>query len=221
MRRLSCFALPFVLPLTVLVIASCGPRPVDVARKDGDFNYDYGRYEEAAPSYLEIIDRYPGDWEAEYRYGMCLVYMGNAKEARTHIETAAAANPMNRAVAFALADVYAKLNERGRLVELLRSRAYSLGETESWVKLAEIGAELNDADLEDLAVANGLRMRGSGQWQAYVYDAKRSERKGERDLAIRRLRQAHFVNPNSPVVTLMLQERGIETGPTTGLPPEQ
>ncbi|MFO0827167.1 MAG: tetratricopeptide repeat protein [Phycisphaerales bacterium] len=215
-------ALPlFLASVTIASLASCGPRPVEVARKDADFNYDYGRYEIAAPSYLEIIDRYPGDWEAEYRYGMCLVYMGNAKEARTHIETAAAANPESREVAFALADVYAKLNERGRMVEILVARANSRGETESWIKLAELAHQLNDLDLENMAIANALRMRSDGQWQAYVYDAQRAEKHGEKDLAIRRLRQAYFVNPYSPVVITMLQERGEETGPTTGLPPEQ
>src|SRR5262245_26465052 len=101
--------------LIVVLLASCGPRPIDAARQSADFDYDYGRYEEAASSYLEIIDRHPGDWEAEYRYGMCLVYLGKPQEARTHIETAAAANPQNKDVTYALADVYAQLNERGRL----------------------------------------------------------------------------------------------------------
>jgi hypothetical protein len=45
-----------------LTLGACGPRAVDVARAEGDFHYEWGRYEEAAPAYLEIIDRYPGDW---------------------------------------------------------------------------------------------------------------------------------------------------------------
>ena len=217
MRRLLLLA----LPLATLLTASCGPRPIDVARKDADFDYQYGRYAEAAPAYLEIIDRYPGDWEAEYRYGMCLVHLGKPQEARTHIETAAAANPASQEVAFALADVYASLNERGRMTQLLKSRAVERGETASWVKLAELAHQLNDLDLEDMAVANGLRMKATDQWMAYVYDAKRLEAKGDKELVMRRLRQAYFLNPHSPIVITMLQARGEQPGPQTGLPPEK
>ncbi|MBL9150095.1 MAG: tetratricopeptide repeat protein [Phycisphaerae bacterium] len=204
-----------------LLVSACGPRGVDQARKDGDFNYEYGRYAEASTAYLEIIDRYPGDWEAEYRYGMCLVKLGNPKEARTHIETAADANPSSREVAFALADVYASLDERARMTDLLRSRALRLSETESWVKLAELGRQLNDLDLEELAVVNGLRMRGEGQWQMYVYDAKRADAAGNAELAMRRLRQAYYLNPYSPIVTTMLRERGEEVTVATAIAPEQ
>jgi tetratricopeptide (TPR) repeat protein len=209
------------LAATSFLVSACGPRGVDQARKDGDFDYEYGRYEEASTAYLEIIDKYPGDWQAEYRYGMCLVKLGNPKVARTHIETAADANPANREVAFALADVYASLDERARMTELLRSRALRLSETESWVKLAELARQLNDLDLEELAVANGLRMRGESQWQMYVYDAKRAEAAGNTDLAMRRLRQAYYLNPYSPIVTTMLRERETEITVATALAPEQ
>ena len=36
--------------------------------------------------HLEIIEKAPGDWEVEYRYGVCLAELGNLREARTHVE---------------------------------------------------------------------------------------------------------------------------------------
>lgn len=211
-----------ILSLAALtsVIASCGPRPVDAARRDADFHYDYGRYAEAAPMYLEIIDRYPGDWEAEYRYGMCLVELGRPQQARTHIETASARKPDNREVCFALADVYASLDERARMTQLLKARAADFSDTGAYLKLATLARQLNDADLEEFAIQAALRMRSEGQWEAYVFDADRQTNAGDQQLALRRLRQAYFLNPNSPIVVAKLRERGEEPTPQTGLPPE-
>jgi tetratricopeptide (TPR) repeat protein len=231
--RIGRFAMPNSTPLrhiasvSLLVLAvvaatplvGCGgPRPIHVSRAEGDFHYEWGRYEEAAPAYLEIIDRYPGDWEAEYRYGMCLVNLGRQKEARTHIETAAARNPDSQEVAFALADVYAKLNERGRLVQLLRSRATERNEVESWLKLAELGRQLNDLDLEDMAITAALQVKGDSQWKAYVRASQMAEAADRPEDAVRRIRQAYFLNPHSPIVINRLEVLGIPRGPDTALP---
>lgn len=208
--------LSFVAPLALV---GCGDRALDVARAEGDFHYEWGRYEEAAPAYLEIIDRYPGDWQAEYRYGMCLVQLGRPKEARTHIETAAARNPESQEVAFALADVYAKLNERGRLVQLLKGRANERAEVESWLKLAELGRELNDLDIEDMAITSALQVKGDSQWKAYVRASELAESAGREEDAVRRIRQAYFLNRYSPIVINRLKTLNIEIGPETALPP--
>lgn len=217
-RRILAAAL--LLPLLASGGLSCGPRPLHVAKSEADFDFEHGRYAEAAPAYLEIIDRFPGDWEVEYRYGLCLARLGDPQRARTHIETAAARNPGSQEVVFALADVYAELNERARMTQLLRTRATDYGDTEAWLKLAELARGLNDLDLEDFAIEQSLRMRSDGQWQAYVRDAERQEAKGNSDLALRRLRQAYFLNPNSPVVVALLRERGEDPAPQLGLPPE-
>lgn len=202
-----------------VALTACGQRAIDVARAEGDFHYDWGRYEEAAPAYLEIIDRYPGDWEAEYRYGMCLVHLGREKEARTHIETAAARNPESREVAFALADVYAKLNERVRLVQLLKGRANERAEVESWLKLAELGRGAGDLDLEDMAITSALQVKGESQWKAYVRASELAEAADRREDAVRRIRQAYFLNQYSPIVINRLKTMNIEIGPSTALPP--
>ncbi len=208
-----------------LLPMSCSQPSVDASRAEGDFHYEWGRYDQAAPAYLEIIDRYPGDWEAEYRYGMCLVKLDRPKEARTHIETAAAANPTNQQVAFALADVYAELNERGRLTQLLRDRAIERSEVESWLKLAELGRQLNDLDLEDMAITSALQVKGESQWKAYVRASELAESASTKNaaerqaLAVRRARQAYFLNPYSPIVVERLRAVGFEPGPDAALPP--
>ncbi|MBL9120905.1 MAG: tetratricopeptide repeat protein [Phycisphaerae bacterium] len=213
-------SLSLLVATAFLGCAGCGgSRAVHVARAEGDFHYQWGRYEEAAPAYLEIIDRYPGDWEAEYRYGMCLVHLGREKEARTHIETAAARNPESQEVAFALADVYAKLNERGRLVQLLKSRANERAEVESWLKLAELGRGLNDLDLEHMAITAALQVKGESQWKAYVRASELAEAAERPDEAVRRIRQAYYLNPHSPIVINRLETMRIERGPDTALPP--
>ena len=39
------------------------------AKQEADFAYTHGNYQKAAVGYAEIIDRAPGDWQVEARYG--------------------------------------------------------------------------------------------------------------------------------------------------------
>jgi predicted Zn-dependent protease len=138
---------------------------------------------------------------------------------RTHIETAAARNPESQEVAFALADVYAKLNERVRLVQLLKGRANERAEVESWLKLAELGRSAGDLDLEDMAITSALQVKGDSQWKAYVRASELAEAANRDDVAIRRIRQAYFLNKYSPIVINRVKAMNIEIGPETALPP--
>jgi predicted Zn-dependent protease len=200
-------------------LAGCASKPIHSLRAEGDHDYKYGRYEEASVAYGEIIERWPGDWEAEYRYGMCLVRMDKPALARTHIETAAARNPQSQEVCFALADVYAALDERGRMVQILRDRAARYADIEAWLKLAALGEQLHDLDIEALAMTSAMDMRGPDRWQAYVYASDVAGKRGDAALAERRIRQAYGLNPNSPIVVEKLRAIGLEPGGGTALPP--
>jgi len=206
--------------LVALVLPACGPRPVEVARKEANHAYEFGRYEQAMPAYLEIIERFPGDWEAQYGYGMCLLRTGNLREARTHVETSLANNPTNDKVRAALAEVYFEMNERSRLVQLLRSEASENGDVPMWLLLADYGRRWGDGDLEFGSIQSAMNTYGSDQYLGYLAMADWLDRNGNQAEATRRTRQAYWLKPQNPAVRQALATRGLEPGSTTGYPPD-
>jgi hypothetical protein len=49
--------------------------------------------------------------------------------------------------------------------------------------------------------------------------SERAEAAGDEAAAVRRIRQAYFLNRHSPIVTNRLAELGVPVGPETALPP--
>ena len=191
------------------------------AKKEADHAFQYGQYQKAAIGYAEILERAPGDWEVEYRYGVSLAEIGNLAEARTHVETAYAANPASQEVAAGLAQVYFKLGEKQKLVQLLQQRGSNLNSLESYMLLAEYGVKMNDPDVATLAVNGAILLSDGNDFRPYLVAVEVAEDVGDAKLATRRLRQAYAINPNAIAVRNKVAEYGLAFEPTTGLPPGQ
>lgn len=213
--------------LAMVLLSGCGPTPIVTLRKSGDFNYKYQNYQAAADDFGQIIERSPGDWEAQYRYGQCMMQLGDLQAAKRSLEIAQIAVPNNDDVAFALAECYYRLEDQTRLYQLLRDRAQTNASMESWLLMSQYALELNDPDTARTAALNAIEvdqnqaeagiqpLSASPYYQAALVDL----RVGERDKAIRRLRQAYGINPQDTRVTGKLVELGQVPGPTLALPP--
>lgn len=191
------------------------------AKKEADHAFQYGQFDKAAVAYAEILERAPGDWEVEYRYGVSLAEIGNLSEARTHVETAYAANPGSQEVAAGLAQVYFKLNEKQKLVQLLQQRGTTMNSLESYMLLADYGLRMNDPDVATMAVNGAILLANGNDFRPYLAAVKVAEEVGDAKLANRRLRQAYAVAPNAGPVRAKVAEYGLAFEPTTGLPPGQ
>ena len=206
----------------VMLLAACsGPRPMVAAKQEADHAYMYGNYQKAAVGYAEIIERAPGDWEVEARYGVCLAEIGNLTEARTHAETAYAANPGSQEAAAALAKVYFKLGEKQKLVQLLQQRGSTMNSLESYMLLADYGMKMGDPDVATLAANGAILICDGRDFRPYLVAAEVAEKVGDNKLATRRIRQAYAIAPNAGAVRNKAAEYGLAFEPTTGLPPGQ
>jgi tetratricopeptide (TPR) repeat protein len=220
MSRVSAFVRASALAVASLaILAGCQGRPMVAAKKEADFAFEHGDYAKAAPAYLEIIEKAPGDWEVEYRYGVCLAELGNLREARTHVETAQAANPKSEEVAAGLAQVYFKLGEKQKLVQLLQDRGNLQRSLPSFMLLADYALQMNDADTATTAVNGAILLADGKDFEPYLKAVEVAEKLGDTKTASRRLRQAYAINPKSPAVGAKLAEYGLAAEPTTGLPP--
>lgn len=186
---------------------------------DGDHAYRYGRYEEAAGDFQQVLDRYPGDVQANVGYARTQIALGNLDAARTALETAAASKPEDFEISLLLAEVLFRQQDTTRLYQLLRDRAVEQGRADAWIVMARYALELDDPDTAQMAVTSALEISDDTSPEPYLLAAELAERVGDQKEALRRLRQAYGLAPNDPRIEAMLREYGEVPGPTIALPP--
>jgi Flp pilus assembly protein TadD len=212
--------LGLVAAVSVLALSACSTgRPMVAAKAEADHAFKHGQFDKAAPAYLEILEKAPGDWEVEYRYGVCLAELGNLREARTHCETAHASNPTSEEVAAGLAEVYFKLGEKQKLVQLLQDRGNLQRSIPSFMLLADYALKMDDPDTANTAVRGAILLVDGKDVAPYLKAVEVAERLGDTRTAAMRLRQAYTIEPKSPSVNAKLAEYGLAAEATTGLPP--
>ena len=216
----SSFSFVALLSVSSMIAIGCaGQRPITAAKAEADHAFKYGDYAKAAPAYLEIIEKYPGDADVDFRYGVCLAKLGNYREARMYVEAAAAAEPKNFEVTRGLAEVYFQLNDTQKLVQLLQDRGDAMQSEETYLLLADYGMRLSDPDIATAAANRAIVLGGGLDVAPYLKAAEVAASVGETKLAQRRLRQAFTIDAKNQIVLARLTEYGIAAELTTGLPP--
>lgn len=206
----------------LLVLAGCAagrPRPATAIREDADRLFHRGDYEHAVTHYREITERYPGDWDAQYRYGICQLELGNAYEARQALDIAHVRRPQHIGIVDALAEAIFQMGDESRLFTFLRERAESTQSVDAYLRLAKYTMELGDPDSARKALENALILDNGQTVKPYLQAASFAQRLGDLDLAVIRLRQAYAINPFDEEVKASLRNLGEIPGPTIALPP--
>lgn len=211
MRRTAAWLLP-------LVLVACGTRSVVSIRSTGDFLYDHGDYDGAAIEYGEIIDRYPGDWEANYKLGMCELKLGRLDGARRALEVAHTNNPTSSEITDALAEtMYRQADDA--LFAFLQEQAEAEQTVESYLRLGRYAADLGDSDSALGAFETAIMLDEGQTVEPYLAAAVFAEEIGDMDAALRRLRQAYGIDARDQRITERLKALGEVPGPTIALPP--
>lgn len=209
-----------LLALVVAVVSTgCGPRPVEVSRDIGEFNFRHRNYEVAAQHFGDIIARFPGDGMAQFRYGQSMLELGELVAARRALEIAAAEMPNNEAVLDALAETLAQQGDQTRLYQLLRDRAAATGSPDAWIRMSQFALRFDDFDLAQEAAINAIRVGDDASGEPYLQAAVVATAVGRTDEAVRRLRQAIGLSPDNLRIRSMLIEFGEVPGQHLALPP--
>jgi len=219
MRYLRLNPLPMLI-LAMLLVAGCASlRPVDQIREQADILFDRGEYALAADEYREIIDRYPGDWEAQYRYGLCQLELDAPTRAQRAIKIAHDRRPDDADIADALAEAIFRTGDAPRLYAFLRNRAESEGTAHAWLMLGRYSMELNDPDSARIAIDTAIAVDPESSIEPYLAAADLAEQLGDVPLAVRRLRQAYGLDPRNETISRRLRSHGEIPGPGITLPP--
>ena len=204
---------------TLSIISGCSaPRPTEAVRESGDWRFKAGHYDEARDEYAEIVSRFPGDCDAQYKLGLSMMKTGELAGARRAIETAHSLKPENREIAAGLAEVMYQQDDEDRLFAYLRERAFTSQDVDDYLMLAHYTME-KDPDTAQTAIATAIQLDDGKTVQPYIDAAKLAERLGHLEDAVRRLRQAYGINPNDVRVRERLKAMGEDPNNTTPLPP--
>jgi tetratricopeptide (TPR) repeat protein len=205
---------------SMIVVVGCqSARPIETIRASGDYKMRQGDYGGAADEYGEIISRYPGDWKAQYEYGLCMLELKQYAAARRAMEIAYNAKPNDVDVAMGLAEAMFRQGDESRLFAFLKQRAAEQQTIEAYLALAKYSLDMNDPDTARVALETAIVIDDGQSTEPYLQSAALAERLGNLDEAIRRLRQAYGINPDDRRVTMMMVTLGETPGPAQALPP--
>jgi tetratricopeptide (TPR) repeat protein len=219
-RRSRRFA-GFILATGVMMFTTaCNTRPSTTAlREQGDFAYDFERYDEAAQHYGQIVEYYPGDWQGQYKLGLSLLELDRPEEARRALEVAMTSRPRDLAVADALAEAIFRTGEEGDLFTFLNGQARETQTVYAHTRVAKYAMYVGDPDTAKVAMETAIEIDGGKTAQPYLDAAIFAEDLGHLDVAVHRLRQAYGIEPTNPEVRERLIALGEVPGPTLALPP--
>jgi len=203
----------------ILLCACTTQRPLHVVQKNGDWHFKRAEFADAAAQYQEIVDRSPGDWTAHYMLGRCLLETGQYADARRSLEIAFAQQPDHPDIPHALAEAMYRQGDEPRLFAFLRERAEATQSPDAYLRLAQYSLRLDDPDSARLALDTAIELDEAASVMPYLLAAELAERVGDRELALRRLRQAYGIEPRNEEVNNRLRALGEIPGPTIALPP--
>ena len=204
---------------SLVLLSGCAQRPIETIRGNGDFLYDHGDYVAAAEEYGAIVELYPGDWRALYQLGRCRLVLDDPTGARQVLEVAYTNHPGDADIADALAESMFQIGDEERLFEFLRQCADSGQSVRAWLRLARYSSELGDADTAQAAYETAIAIDEGRTTEPYLEAAEFAQAIGDVDEALRRLRQAYYINPRDSRVNQRLRDLGEVPGPTIALPP--
>ncbi|MCZ6834508.1 MAG: tetratricopeptide repeat protein [Planctomycetota bacterium] len=213
---------PIVLTLalsTLMVGCSNAQKPATAFQRDAERHFKRGEFAEAVDNYQNVVNRFPGNWEAQYFLGVCHLELNRTYEARQALEIAHTLRPANDEVAAALAEAIFRDGDENQLYSFLRERAQSKQDVTSYLRLAHYSIEMGDPDSARKAIETAILLDNGESVLPYLQAASFSERIGDLEQAVTRLRQAYGIDPLDEAVKNRLRDLGEIPGPTLALPP--
>lgn len=204
---------------TMLGGCATGRTPIESLREQGDWEFKRGHYADAALQYQQIVDRYPGDWEGQYQLGLSRLAMNEPTPARQALEIAHTRRPHDEDISDALAKALHAAGSEAQLFAFLRERTEVDATMRSYLRLARYSTEIGDPDSARAALDHAIEMDGGNRVEPYLAAAELAEQVGDREEAVRRLRQACWIDPRDKRVAQRLRDLGEVPGLSIALPP--
>jgi tetratricopeptide (TPR) repeat protein len=209
-----------LVAMTGLCLAGCAtPTPAVDLLGRGERLYEDGQYDAAADAFGEVTQRYPGDWKAQLGLGRSLLALDRPVEAEVALEVARTRRPDDPDIADALAQSMFDQGKQAELLRFLRARAERTNASYDYLVLAAYYDAMNDPDSARSSIHKAIDLDRGRTADPYLAAADLAERLGDRELMMRRLRQAYGIAPWDQTINGRLVANGEVPGPTLALPP--
>ncbi len=204
-----------------LFLASCGQPSTTSLMERGRFAMWQGRWSDAAESYTKITELHPGDWEAHYNLGKCLLELGDPNGAATSLEIANCVAPSKLEVSDLLAESYLAAGNENKLFTFLETQAKERQTVRAWTRFAEYAMAISDPDSATVAIDTAIVLDGGTTAKPYIVAATFAEQLGDDALALKRWKEAWAIDSTSTQIADALRGHGEIPGPTmTGAVPD-
>jgi len=197
-----------------IFLAGCGQPSTTVLMEKGSFAMWQGRWSDAATSYTKITQLYPGDWEAHYHLGQCLLELGDPQGASASLEIANTVVPTKIEVGDLLAESYLAAGDENKLFTFLEQQATEQQTVRAWTRFAEYAMAISDPDNATMAINTAIALDAGETSKPYIVAASFAEQLGDDTLALQRWKEAWAIDPNNTQVSDALRGHGEVPGPT-------
>ncbi len=196
-------------------MAGCSNRvPAESLAQRAHFNFWAQNWQLSQQEYAELVDRFPDNWEYQYKLGTSALKNNDLDTARMALSIAETLRPQDRDIALNLAETMYRQDDRDALFGFLVDRAESTQLSEDWLVLARYSLDLDDPDMARLAIQEALVLDVSDSAEPYIIAAELSERLGDIDGALQSLKIAWTLEPENAQVQSMIRGLGEVPGPT-------
>ena len=204
-----------------LFLTACGQPSTTALMEKGNFAMWQGRWSDAAEKYTEITQLHPGDWEAHFNLGKCLLELGDPNGAATSLEIANTVVPKNLEVSDLLAESYLAAGNENKLFTFLETQAKEQQTVRAWTRFAEYAMAISDPDTAMIAINTAIVLDNGATPKPYIVSVSFAEQLGDDTLAIQRWKEAWAIDATNTQVADALRGHGVIPGPTmTGAVPE-
>ena len=176
------------------------------------------RWSDAAADFTKATLQHPGDWQAQYKLGQCLMEMGEPQLASQSLAIAEALEPSKTEIADLYAESLFACGQQDKLFSFLYSRAKQQHTSRAWTRFAEYAMDLDDPDSATNAINTAITLSDGTDEAPYILGATLAERLGDNDKAILLWQRAWIINPRDENISNALRSHGEIPGPTmTGI----
>ncbi len=205
---------------TAAFLAGCqGRTSTEVLTRTSNLALWEGDYQDAAKGYRELTERQPGNWLWQYRLGVSELSLENTTGARRSLEIANTLRPHDPEIVEALAEALFRQNDKDHLMTMLKEEAQSTQSVDMYMLLGDYLTEMGDPDSASTAYSTAIVLDDGRNIAPYLKAASFAEQLGDREMAVRRLRQAYGIEPGNEEVCDRLTAMGEIPGPSQSLPP--
>ena len=205
----------------MLAMIGCGEqRLLVIVRDDARQHEREGSFTEALADYQEYVSRAPTSLRGRCDVARLLVILDDPKLAREHMEIAYSLAPNREKVVAQYCETVFLTGDLDGLMTRLRDRAEGSASVDEYLRLAHWALEMGDIDEARSALLAAARLAGDQRVEPYIALADLAERLDDPEEAVRRLRQALYVDIEDQAVQQRLRDYGYVPGPTIATQPE-